>query len=102
MGTGGATCKKHIQALQEKDHICICNSHSLEWLFLMQTPKTKTKTKIKEFPLWLSGNEPRRLGTTAFWVQSLALLSGLRIWCCHELWCRLQTWLGSHVAVALV
>ena len=22
------------------------------------------------------------------WVQSLASLSGLRIWCCHELWCR--------------
>ena len=25
-------------------------------------------------------------------VRSLALLSGLRIWCCCELWCRLQTW----------
>ena len=25
-------------------------------------------------------------------VQSLALLSGLRIWHCLELWCRLQTW----------
>ena len=24
-------------------------------------------------------------------LQSLALLSGLRIWCCHELWCRSQT-----------
>ena len=24
-----------------------------------------------------------------------------RIWCCHELWCGLQTRLGSHVAVAL-
>ena len=23
-------------------------------------------------------------------VQSLALLSGSRIWCCHELWYRLQ------------
>ena len=26
-------------------------------------------------------------------VQSLALLSGLRIWCCSELWCRSPTWL---------
>ncbi len=26
-------------------------------------------------------------------VRSLALLSGLRTRCCHELWCRLQTWL---------
>ena len=34
-------------------------------------------------------------------VQSLPLLSGLRIWRCRELWCRLQTRLGSHVAVAL-
>ena len=25
----------------------------------------------------------------------------LRIWCCHELWCRLQTRLGSCVAVWL-
>ena len=35
-------------------------------------------------------------------VQSLPLLSGLTIWRCCELWCRLQTWLGSYVAVALV
>ena len=28
-------------------------------------------------------------------------LSGLRIWCCHELWCRSQTWLGSDVAVVV-
>ena len=30
-------------------------------------------------------------------VRSLAYLSGLRIWCCHELWCRLQMQLGSGV-----
>ena len=36
------------------------------------------------------------------WVQSLALLSVLRIQCCCELWCRLQTRLGSCVAVAVV
>ena len=34
------------------------------------------------------------------WVRSLALLSGLGIWHCHEVWCRLQTRLESHVAVA--
>ena len=32
---------------------------------------------------------------------SLALLSGLRIRRCRELWCQLQTQLRSHVAVAL-
>ena len=35
-------------------------------------------------------------------VQSLALLSGLRIQCCPQLWCRLQIQLGSCVAVAVV
>ena len=34
-------------------------------------------------------------------VQSLALLSELRVWCCQELWWRLQTGLGSDVAVAV-
>ena len=34
-------------------------------------------------------------------VQSLALFSGSRICCCHELWCRSQTQLGSCVAVAV-
>ena len=38
------------------------------------------------------------------WVRILCcriLLSGLSILCCHELWCRLQTQLGSHIAVAV-
>ena len=30
-------------------------------------------------------------------VQSLALLNGLRIRHCHELWCKLQTQLGSGI-----
>ena len=34
-------------------------------------------------------------------VQSLASLSVLRIWGCGELWCRLQMWLGSGLAVAV-
>ena len=45
------------------------------------------------------------------WVQSLAPLSGLRVRCCHELWCRLQMenldltllWLWHRlVAIALI
>ena len=36
------------------------------------------------------------------WFQPLALLSGLRIWSCHELWCSSQMRLGSHVGVAVV
>ena len=37
-----------------------------------------------------------------FRVQSLASLSGLRIWRGRELWYRSHTWLGSEVAVAVV
>ena len=36
------------------------------------------------------------------WVWSVASLSGLGIWCCCDLWCRLQMRLRSHVAVAVV
>ena len=35
-------------------------------------------------------------------VWFLASLKGLRIRCCHDLWCRLQTWLRSPVAVMAV
>ena len=34
-------------------------------------------------------------------VRSLAFLSGSRIWCCYELWCRLQMQLGSCIAVTV-
>ena len=54
-----------------------------------------------EFPSWHSGSRTR-LGTMRLRVRFLALLRGLRIWCCRELWCGLQTRLGSCVAVALV
>ena len=40
------------------------------------------------------------------WVKDMVLilasLSGLRIWCCHELWYRLQARLRSGVTVAVV
>ena len=35
------------------------------------------------------------------WVQFLALISGLRICCCCELWCRWHLGLGSGIAVAV-
>ena len=31
-----------------------------------------------------------------------ALLSGLRVWCCHKLRCRSQMWLGSGISVPVV
>ena len=42
-----------------------------------------------------------RPGTMRLQVQSLALLSGLRIWPCHELWYRSKTQLRPCVAVAV-
>ena len=42
-----------------------------------------------------------QLGTMRLQVRSLALLSGLRIQHCHELWYTLQTWLGSPVLLWL-
>ena len=41
------------------------------------------------------------LESMRLWVWSLASLSGLRIWCCCELQCRSQMWLGPHVPVAV-
>ena len=41
-----------------------------------------------------------RLETMRFRVQFLALLSGLRVQRCHELWCRSQVGLGSGIAVS--
>ena len=52
------------------------------------------KTPMREFQSWLSDYRTR-LGSMRLWVQSLSSLSGLRIQCCHELWCRSQTWPGS-------
>ena len=43
-----------------------------------------------------------RLGTMRLWVQSLASVSGLRIWSSHELWYSSQMQLRSGVAVAMV
>ena len=68
-------------------------------------------------PLWVPGIKPTtggeflsyvaqqkqiRLGAMRLRVRSLASLSGLRIRCCCELQFRLQTWLGSCMAVAVV
>ena len=54
------------------------------------------QTGLLEFPSWLT-----QLISMRTRVPSLASLSVLGIRCCHELWCTSQTWLGSHVAVAV-
>ena len=49
----------------------------------------------------MAQQEQIRLVSMRTRVQSLASLSRLRIWRCHELWCSLQMRLGSDVAVAV-
>ena len=70
--------------------------------------ESKTVLKIKsifnkrgcqELPMWLSGLQTQQVSMKTR-VRSLALLSGLRIWHCCELWCRSQMRLGSGIAVA--
>ena len=52
-------------------------------------------TLIWNFCLGAAEMNPTRNHEVAVW--SLASLSVLRIWCCHELWCRSQTWFGSRL-----
>ena len=63
-------------------------------------PKKKKKKKRKGSSHHGTAETP--LGTMRLWVQSLASLSGFRIRHCGELWWRLQTRLGSCIAVAVV
>ena len=53
------------------------------------------------FLLWFSG-EGHDIVSLMMQVQSLALLSGLRIQHCHKLWHRSKMWFRSSVAVAVV
>ena len=50
----------------------------------IQRKRKRNKKEKEEFPLWLSGLTTR-LVSLRLQVQPLAPISGLRIWCCHEL-----------------
>ena len=56
--------------------------------------------RSSEFALWLSMLRTW-LVSVRMWVQSLALLGGLRIRLCLKRWCRSQMHLGSGIAVAM-
>ena len=68
----------------------------------MLTPNTKFSLNsiIKRVPIVV---QQKRiwLASTRMQVWSLSWISGLRIWCCCELWYRLQMWTGSGIAVAV-
>ena len=80
----------YIYEISRKRYSSSCIGPRWKWRLLKQ--------HWREFPSWLSGNEPR-LVSMRMWVRSLASFSGLRIQCCRELCCWLQMWLRSGVAV---
>ena len=80
-------------------HFC-CGSIPFKWSCLYQIFLLHKNNK-REFPLWLSGLQTWTV-SIRMWVRYMALFSGLRIWCCSELWCRPQTRLRSGVALAVV
>ena len=96
-----------------------CNNRSGSQLWIsssMSVPMAKPKSGQVDKNMWIfrkkiSKNEEKvfgssccgsaittQLGSMRMWVWSLASLSRLRIWCCHELWRRSQTRLGSGVS----
>ena len=101
-------CIQHAVTLNWRDDLNMLGSSKiLPWInsknlslvpLIHETPLKGEDTEINKKPSWgsLCGSE----GSMRMWIWSLASLSGLRIWYCRELWCRSQTWLGSHIAVA--
>ena len=80
-----STRKYHIDTRSRKVNMMVCLSR----IYLLGVPIVAQQKRIRLGTMWLK-------------VRSLALLSGSRIQCCCELWCRSQTQLGSDVAVAVV
>jgi len=67
--------------------VCVVNKNL--WCSDPSAPQGTKKNRNWEFPLWLSRLRTRLVSITMR-VQSLASLSGLRIWHCHKLWSRSQ------------
>ena len=73
--------------------------------FSWSVVKENENSKIRKLTLGVKhcgSGETIWLVSMRMGVWSLASLSGLRIQCYCELWCRLQVWLGFHTAVAVV
>ena len=59
-------------------------------------------TSIKRPGFWSSHHGSVVMNPQLVSMRTQASLGGLRIQCCHELWCGTQTWLRSGVAVAVM
>ena len=63
---------------------------------------------MKWYKIFLKGNEmgvpvvAQRVKTPTSIHEDLGSIPGLVQWYCHELWHRLQMWLGSHFPVTMV
>ena len=68
---------------------------------LLNSSLESLSQKMLEFPLYISWSITR-LVSMRMGVQSLTLISRLRICHCCKEQCRSQTWLGSWLAVAVV
>ena len=93
------TTKEHMDNFGG-DHYLGCGD-GFNGIYNTSKFKLYTLNILREFPLCLTELQTR-LVTMRIQVQSLALLSELWNWHCHELWYRSKTQLRSQVAVAVV
>ena len=106
----GSGQSKWVQGLSSLCASITVSLNRLSWCFTVS--KLETLCCLPPNSLWTSGFEIYNSGGVPPWhsgnesnmrtlVQSLAWLGGSGIWDCCELWCSLQTRLGSHIAVAV-
>ena len=85
----------------QEHELCSCRDRfqvtTLTFTSPLKTKQNKSKT-FRGVPFMVQPKQIR-LESMRMGLRSLALLSGLGIRHCCELWCRSQTKLGSHLAV---
>ena len=79
-----------------------CRNFHMPRVWLKKREKKKKQLRNNSGVLFASPWVKNLLVSMRTWVQSLALLSGQKIWGCHKLWHRSQLRLGSNVAVAVM
>ena len=77
-----------------------CKLKTQEFILVPEIITLDLLLKLSGVPVVTQGKRIH-LGTMRWQVRSLTMLSGLRIWPCHDLWCSLQMWLGSCIAVVV-
>ena len=77
-----------------------CTTTGTLTLYVNPLMEARDQTRIFGVPI-VAQQLGTRLLSMRMHIRSLALLSGLRIPHCPELWCRLQTQLGSCIIVAV-